>query len=297
MIEPVDCGEDERFCFVFVCQQGELEAKAMLLAASLRRFLPPGHELVAALPTPASRWGSPSPATLAGLQRLSVRTTQIVNWVSPDYPIGNKIDCLAVETTCRRTVFLDSDMLLLRPVDLAPLTSARLAAVPASAAHVGQDDWARFYRACGLPPPAVVTRTLLSGEPTPPYFNSGFVSADRAIASALADEWNECATRLLAGGDLPRSVRHRFLDQVTLPIAAARLGVDIVPLPPEWNFPSWGMKIGDGPLPTFFHYQRLARLLDETAPRETFLSLLASEHDVAEAVSRTLASTAGDRTA
>ena len=289
--------EDARLCFVFVCQQGDLETKALLLAASLRRSLPSRHELVAAIPTPASRWGSPSPATLAILRRLSVRTVEIVNRVSPDYPIGNKIDCLAIETSCRRLVFLDSDMLLLRPIEIAPLTAAPLAAVPASGAHVGLDDWARFYRACGLPPPSVLTRTLLSGELTPPYFNSGFVSVDGALAPALSDEWSACAARLLADDDLPRTVRQRFLDQITLPIAAARLGIDIGPLLPEWNFPSWGMRIGDGALPAFFHYQRPVRLLRETATNAMFRSLLSSDSELAEAISRTFAATAEGGTA
>jgi hypothetical protein len=291
MSDP-EVSADDTFCFVFVCQQGELEAKAVLLAASLRRPLPSGAELVAALPTPRSRWGSPSPETFAILRRLSVRTVEIVNRVSPDYPIGNKIDCLAVETACRRTVFLDTDMLLLRPADLAPLADARIAAVPASGAHVGLDDWAIFYRACGLPPPSASARTLLSGEVTPPYFNSGFVAVESALAPALADAWSECAAQLLAGGDLPAKVRDRFLDQITLPIAAARLGVDIRPLPPEWNFPSWGMRIGDGAVPAFFHYQRMVRLLRETATKTMFRSLLESEPGLADLIARTLPATA-----
>lgn len=290
-------GEDEHFCFVFVCQEGGLEAKAMLLAASLRNFLPPEHDLVAALPTPASRWGSPSPATLAVLDRLSVRTARIVNRISPDYPIGNKIDCLAVATACRRIVFLDSDMLLLRPLELAPLAAPRLAAVPASGAHVELHDWARFYRACGLPPPPASMRTLLSDEPTPPYFNSGFVAVESAVAPVLADEWSACATRLLADDDLPPTVRHRFLDQITLPIAAARLGIEAVPLPPEWNFPSWGMKIGAGPIPAFYHYQRLIRLMSEPPTKAMFLSLLESQPDLARAISGILAATAEGGTA
>ena len=47
-----------RYCFVFVCQQGDLELKARLLAASLRHFLRCDFELVAALPTPDA--GCPS---------------------------------------------------------------------------------------------------------------------------------------------------------------------------------------------------------------------------------------------
>jgi hypothetical protein len=289
--------KDERVCFVFVCQQGVLETKAMLLAASLRRFLSSRHELVAAVPTPAVRWGAPSPATAAVLEGLGVRTVEIVNRVSPDYPIGNKLDCLAVATSCRRTVFLDTDMLLLRAPDLAALTAARAAAVPASGAHVGLDDWPRFYNACGLPPPAVAVRTLLTGELTPPYFNAGFLSAEAALAPALAEAWSECAARLLAEPDLPAAVRTRFLDQVSLPIAAARLGVEIARLPAEWNFPSWGMRIGDGPLPAFFHYQRLPRLMAEPRTRSALRALLASNDALAEAMAGSLTTTSAPATA
>ena len=38
-------------CFVFVCQQGELELKALLLALSLKRHLRFHAELVAAVPS------------------------------------------------------------------------------------------------------------------------------------------------------------------------------------------------------------------------------------------------------
>lgn len=293
MIGSQDGLAPERVCFVFVCQQGELEAKAVLLAASLRRHLPRTHDLVAALPTPESRWGRPAPETLTALERLSVRTAEIINRVSPDYPIGNKLDCLAVKTDCQRLVFLDTDMLLLRPVDLAPLADARLAATPASHAHVEADDWARFYRACGLPPPRLAMRTLLSDESTPPYFNAGFISVEAGLAADLADAWSHCAGTLLAD-DLPPRVRRRFLDQVSLPLAAARLGLEIQSLAATWNFPSWDLKIGDGPLPAFYHYQQLGRLLEESATRVAFRQLLSAAPDVGELFHRTFSSPVGE---
>lgn len=45
-------------CFVFVCQQGELELKALLLALSLKRHLRFHAELVAAVPSGIAEWGS-----------------------------------------------------------------------------------------------------------------------------------------------------------------------------------------------------------------------------------------------
>ena len=97
-----------RYCFVFVCQQGELELKALLLAASLRRFLSVEHELAAALPQPESQWGCPSERTLALLAGWGVRTLPITNPFGQDYPIGNKLACR--NRNRRDKMFLDSDM-------------------------------------------------------------------------------------------------------------------------------------------------------------------------------------------
>ncbi|HEY6853265.1 MAG TPA: hypothetical protein VI139_03390, partial [Gemmatimonadales bacterium] len=68
-----------RYCFAFVCQAGELEPKALLLAASLRRHLRCEHELVAAIPQPESAWGKPGAATLDALRRMGVRFAAIEN--------------------------------------------------------------------------------------------------------------------------------------------------------------------------------------------------------------------------
>lgn len=274
----------ERFCFVFVCQQGALEAKAVLLAASLRRYLSVEHDLVAALPTPRQQYGTPSKAALTSFEQLSVRTTPIINRISPDYPIGNKIDCLAIETDCPHLIFVDSDVMLLRPIDLSPLSGTRLAAVPASRTQIGKDHWEQFYLEFNLPIPPTSMHTLISKELTLPYFNSGFLVVESKIAASLANAWADCALKLRRRSDLPERIRNRFLDQVSLPIAAARLGIDILPLGPEWNFPSWSMKIGDTALPAFFHYQKLPKLLEETVTKDILFSLVKSKPSIADAI-------------
>ena len=278
-----------------VCQRGALEAKALLLAASLRKFLPAEHDIVVALPQPASLWGTPAAATLAALDRYGVRTAATVNRISPDYPIGNKIDCLAIPTKCRKIVFLDSDILLLRAIDPAALAASPIAAVPASGTHVAPGDWVRFYRVCGAPFPSISMRTLVSGEPTPPYFNSGMVAVDTALAPALADAWSECALRLLELSDLPMQVRNRFLDQVSLPIAAAKLGKMIAPLSPDWNFPSWSWDIAERPIPGFYHYRDLQKLFDERITRDVFASLIESDHAMADAILATATGATDER--
>lgn len=285
-IIPYPVAYADPICFVFVCQQGEIEAKAALLATSLRRWLPPRSDLVAAVPSPTDKWGMPAADTLALFERLSVRVVTITNRVALDYPIGNKIDCLAVETNCRHIVFLDSDMLVLRPPNLEVIDQQTLAAVPASIAHVQLDDWSRFYAACDASLLPLTQVTLLSGEHTPPYFNAGFIAVDRLHGSALATQWALCARRLRSLTDLPSVVRHRFVDQVSFPIAAARLGMTIAALGPEWNFPSWGARIGTNPYPAFFHYQKMARLLEEAPTREAFRQLLTEAPDLARIIER-----------
>ena len=52
-----------RYAFVFVCQAGEWETKALLLAGSLRRQLGACVDLIAAVPEPEGFWGRLSAAT------------------------------------------------------------------------------------------------------------------------------------------------------------------------------------------------------------------------------------------
>src|SRR6476469_1971853 len=101
------------FSFIFVCQSGRLENQALLLAASLRRNLRCDHELIAAVPSPQDTWGSLSSDTVDLLTRLKVRRVSIENQIDPAYPIGNKISCLRVPVSTDRSVFVDSDILLL----------------------------------------------------------------------------------------------------------------------------------------------------------------------------------------
>ena len=69
----------KRFAFVFVCQAGELEIKALLLAASLHRHLHGEFELVAAVPTPADIWGELSAPTRDQLQAFGATIAPIAN--------------------------------------------------------------------------------------------------------------------------------------------------------------------------------------------------------------------------
>ncbi|MGH8040964.1 MAG: hypothetical protein ACREPN_02845 [Rudaea sp.] len=235
--------------FVFVCQAGELEIKALLLAASLRRQLRADHDLIAAVPVPAEQWGELSAATRRMLVRLQVHVRPIENPIGADYPIGNKLACLSTVMGGGAAVFLDSDILCLRDVTHAP--AADFAAKPADKRTFpgGVDAWQPLYAANGVSVPQLSIETTVSAEPGPPYFNSGVVFTTAPVRLGAA--WIECA-RTLSSVLTARGQRH-WLDQVALPIAVRMCGLDYGCLEDAWNFPAHLQPLPARP-PVFCHY-------------------------------------------
>jgi hypothetical protein len=240
-----------RFCFVFVCQSGELEVKALLLAASLRRFIRTECELVATVPGPASVWGELSASTRETLHALRVRIEPIVNPIGIDYPIGNKLACLAVPTAAEKIVFLDSDILCLRDLPDDTRMATAFAAKPADlrtfSASAG--DWQPAYAAARVEMPDAHLPTTVSGEFGLPYFNSGVVFAD--AAADLGTAWIRCA-RAIDGTASMRPHRH-WLDQVSLAVAVRELSLEFTSLDENYNYPAH-LKPLRSSAPIFCHY-------------------------------------------
>lgn len=247
--------------FVFICQGGELEAKSVLLAASLRCHAGESHSLTAAIPGPADLWPQPQAHTLETLESLGVSFSRVRNSVALDYPYGNKMECLAIPTDCAAMVYIDSDILMMRDFGDDALPQRHLCAVPASLSHAKEHEWSSFYAAYGLEMPDWRQLTLISREPTPPYFNGGLLVV--RDVPGFGDVWADSCRTLRGIPGLPPKIRNRFLDQFGVTIASARLNLDIGVLPLSWNFPSWGLELGDRATPIFFHYQTAERLLQE----------------------------------
>jgi hypothetical protein len=240
-----------RYAFVFVCQAGELEIKALLLAASLKRFLRCDYELIAALPTPASTWGELAPETHELLQQLGVRVEPIANPIDADYKIGNKLACFDVPTRADRIVFLDSDILCLRDFGEPDCLRVPFAAKPADLRTfaAGVEAWQPLYAAAGVDLPQLRLPTTVSGEFGLAYFNSGVIFADSTRGIGRA--WIECARTILQVPGM-REQRH-WLDQVSLAIAVHKLGLAYSGLDERFNFPAHLKPVPDE-LPFFCHY-------------------------------------------
>jgi hypothetical protein len=245
------------YSFVFVCQSGTLEIQAMLLAASLHRFVSCPYEMIAALPQPESQYGAPDPSTMKMLEELGVRFAPISNQIDPSYPIGNKISAMAIATRGRRRIFLDTDMLCMRPLSADCGLDGAFAAVPAERVTWGKDtgDWNRAYALFGLSTPAVRVRTVGSREETLPYYNAGFITAASDVADALARAWLECAQVLDRSPQIAN--KRPWLDQIALPVAVTRLGLPHHFLDEAFNCPAKPRLLTDAALPFFCHYHRV----------------------------------------
>lgn len=238
--------------FIFVCQGGELEAKACLLAASLNTNLKCDFELVAAIPD-GQNVQRPSATTIAFLHSINVATEPIKNPLSSDYLIGHKLACFQLESNAGKTIFLDSDMLCLRPfIHEARFEDFSFNAKLEDWHHHHHSHWEVMHRHFNLPQPEFNHRSTVFDEPMPLYFNAGWLAVDQNAASAFAEQWIEVARVLDASNLVPRLRPN--LDQLSLPIAVTRCALRIDLLSEKYNFPAELRSLDHVRLPIFCHY-------------------------------------------
>ena len=271
-----------RYAFIFVCQQGEIELKALLLAGSLRKFLRCNYELIAAIPSPTKDWGTPSDAAFAALQQMEVRTVGIQNEFGREYPIGNKLFCLDVPTDADKVVFIDSDIVALREFADQSRFGVPFNAKPADLQTFSRDEsvWRTAYETAGAPFPSMRIPSTVSREFAPPYFNAGFVAVDARIK--FARTWQECCRRIQ--GDARIKNKSIWLDQIGLPLALARLGLTYDCLDERYNYPAHLKPLNLQRLPYFCHYHRPQVLFREPVMRELFDSLIGEYPAIKEVI-------------
>lgn len=250
-----------KYSFIFVCQQGELEIKSMLLAASLKQKLKCEYQLIAAIPTPKRLWGKPGKSTINFLEKLGVTLIPIMNHIDYAYPIGNKLSCLQIETSGDIKVFIDSDMLCLGEFSHSPEFEAPFLAKPADGVTWGSEDgqWEKAYGIFGMKMPDERMEATVSKQITPPYFNAGFIAVRSDIR--LGETWLQCCQSIDAHPDIRN--KRPWLDQIGLPVALARLGIDYACLDERFNYPCHLKMLNPDNLPVFAHYHDLKSLAKE----------------------------------
>lgn len=240
---------------VFVVDGPALQAQGLLLAHSLARHAPRARR-VAYVPDGA---GVPlSPALAAAYADLGVDLRPMAlpggTWKKP-FPHGNKILAVGMPRETRATLFLDTDMVAIRPLPLDGLIrEAGIAAVPEGKPTWGKknDRWDRVYAHFGMDLPTDRVR-LTRGRRRVfyPYFNAGFIGF--RDATGFAEAWLETAREI--DWNVAVAQKRPWLDQVALPVTLKRKGLPYAILDEAWNY-SISDRAPRGDAPLILHYHR-----------------------------------------
>lgn len=268
--------------YFFVMDGAKFETPGLLLAESLRGVLGDGPDIVAY--TPHSKIASIRPVTrrMMDLLRVDIRgfDDQQANW-SPSYPHGNKILAAAERRDTDLSVFLDTDVVCLGAPDFSVVTpTTPLFATPEGVPTWGRDDadWTPVYDMFGLEMPDWRVK-LVKGRRRVvlPYFNAGvvgFVERGNPSGQRLPDLWLETAIAIDANPVINN--KRPWLDQIALPVAAARMGGRVEVLSDLHNYSPYRLKDGaELSNVKLFHYRMPAHYRKYAACRQITEQLLA----------------------
>lgn len=232
------------FSVFFVADGLKLERKAWMLAVSLRKEM--GFEFPVIAYVPENKMGQVSAMSRAIFKRCAVEIrafdTSVGKWETP-YIIGNKILASMQRRETSNSIFLDTDTVCLRSLDF-PRNELKpyLAAVPEGVMSWGKERrgqyWEAAYAVFDLEVPEERVKLVRGRQRSvPPYFNAGFVAfreQEDDNGLRFPDVWYDTAVRI--DHDAAVLNRRPWLDQISLPIAAVRMGVEVIVLDESYNY-------------------------------------------------------------
>lgn len=244
-----------RLTFFFIVEPPGYQVLACYLAATIKENF--GDQAAMVGYCPAHKMDQLDPAVLQVMDRLGVpvRPMQVQGVFDPPYPHGNKMIATLQPRDTEYSCFLDSDILFLRPNSVDNLIRAsHVSLTPAaSMGWAGQDIWPKIYATCGMEMPAERIRLMRQRNTRDrvPYFSSGlycFPEHHRnARGETFAQSWMAVAQLIEGDPDIP--AKRPYLDQMSLPLAIRRAGLDWNILPEEQHYILGGMTRAE-PLPS-----------------------------------------------
>jgi hypothetical protein len=241
--------EDPSLTIFFIVEPPTYQNYACYLAASIRTHFPRNVTLVGYCPE--HRMEELDPKVVETLQRMDcvVRPFHTKGRFDPEYPHGNKILACMEPRETTYSGFVDSDVLMIRDNDVGNLVRVGQvsASVAASMYWAPQTIWKKIYGELGMPIPE--DRVMLMRDrrrPHIPYYSSGFVlfpEGHRTEDSlSFPEVWMDTAQRIDRIEDLTN--KRPYLDQMSLPAAIKRAGLDWNELPEEQHFVLGGVLKG-----------------------------------------------------
>ena len=230
-----------RVAFIMVADGPRFEVPAMILAGSIRQIHGRSVRIYAYCPEPKmAEFGTLFHEVMA---RYDVTIAPIPDgrdlWQTP-YPHGNKLLACAAPRPEAHTVYLDTDMVMLS--DVADLWQGDIAhtghvsVVPEGVPTWGRHDkdWQPVYDLFDMPLPTTRIRMCRGKRrSTLPYFNAGMVSwLDEG--TRFGQTWLETAIEIDRCDAIDD--KRPWLDQIALPVAIARTGLDMHVAEQRFNF-------------------------------------------------------------
>jgi hypothetical protein len=255
-----------RLTVFFIVEPPHYQVMACYLAASLREQFGDSVALVGYCPAPKLDLVHDQVKAVLGKLGCEVRPFPIEGRFDPPYPHGNKILATMEPRQTEFSCFMDSDILCLRPNDVANITAdGKVSLTPAAwMGWADQDIWRVIYDTIGLqiPDDRIKLMKQKKGAGKVPYFSSGLISFPEQFRTAQGKSfpqvWYEVAQAVDANPNIPK--KRPYLDQMTLPLAIQRAGLNWNILPDTQHFILGGQWRGE-PLPEgrdiyTVHYRR-----------------------------------------
>jgi len=223
--------------------------------------------------------------TLAHFE-IELRSFKPKIWPKYGYPIGNKVDVATQDFETDTAVFLDTDILVLRPFETQELTQGSLSAAPIMGSHSFQSRVGLKYNKVvedilGQSEFALSEQLRLAAQKMPPkvnavipMFNSGVVAFKPQ--SGFAELWKKRTIEFLDHPMATDRQKSPFADQASLAIAAYEFKDQFHCLDHKWN--SGPRRPSERTI--FRHYFRLSNLLKVEKERSLLIDthLEAAEH-------------------
>ncbi len=227
------------------------EIMACNLLASIRTHFPDSVKAVGYCPEHRYHEIHPAVHRAHELMGAEVRPFATKDRFDPAYPHGNKILAALEKRDSAYSMFVDSDVLFIR--DNTPDNIIQPGHVSCSMAAsmlwAEQSVWDDIYGALDMPiPPERYELMRRSKGAVVPYFSSGLVAFPEHDMGQgrFPDVWYDTAQIVDRVETLER--RRPYLDQMTLPAAIRRAGLDWNILPEEQHY-ILGGKLRGKPLP------------------------------------------------
>ena len=247
----------------YIVEPPEYEILACYLLASIRSQFPKDVKVIGYCPE--HRLHELHPAVIEAHERMNaeIRTFSTEGRFSSAYPHGNKILASFEKRETEYSMFVDSDVLFLRPNTAEALTAPNQVSCSPAASMVwaGQEIWTTIYDALGMKIPGERINLMRRGKNVIPYFSSGLVTFpenDTTGAGRFPEVWLKTAREIDEIEGLDR--KRPYLDQMSLPLAIQKSNLDWNMLPEAQHF-ILGGNIRGNPLPTdreiyTIHYRR-----------------------------------------